>query len=809
MEFFVQDLRHAFRNLARQPGFAITAVLMLALGIGATTAIFSVVNAIVLRPLPLREPDRVAAVMTLWTNTGQRGATASAPDFYDWHDQNRSFSALSSFAGGETSVSVDGVADYAAVYATTPGFFEVLGAGAQAGRLPSASEEAPGGNLTAVITDAFWRRRFGGDGRALGTTVRFRGGVYTIVGILPPRVSYPAGAEIYTPAWPLGVTREAAAHRSAHNFRVIGRLRPGVTLEQANAEMVGIARRLEQAYPNSNANKSVVLVPLQESLVGDSRQTLYVLLAAVVFVLLIACANVANLLLARASVREREMVVRAAVGAGRGRLVRQLLTESIALAVVSGLAGALLARLGVAALVALAPPDLPRLDEITVDTTALGFALAISLASSVFFGLAPALQVSRVQLIEGLRQGGKGSALGARGGWARNAFVVAEIALAVVLVVGAALLGRSLVALAEVDLGFSAERLLVVRTSVPVSGMEDSPRATAFYRDVLPELRAIPGVTAVGAVTSLPTAVRSNGGYWIEGGPGPNDTGVRAPQAIFNVVTPEYFRAMRISLKSGRDFSDGDRRDAPFVVIVNEALVREAFPGIDPIGRRIQCGLDTLEFMTIVGVVADVRTRGPARPVQPEIYMPYEQHPAPASAMTIVARTAVEDPLAVAETMRRKIRERNPDVPAAAQTMEMTLETASATPRFRTFLLALFAAAALLLALSGVYGVMAYTVSRRIPEIGLRVALGAAPGDILRMIVGQGAKLAGIGLVIGVMLALAASRVIEGLLFGVTARDPVIFAAVAVLTAAAALGACYVPGRRAVRVEPMIALRSE
>jgi predicted permease len=339
--------------------------------------------------------------------------------------------------------------------------------------------------------------------------------------------------------------------------------------------------------------------------------------------------------------------------------------------------------------------------------------------------------------------------------------------------------------------------------------MDDAPRATAFYRDLLPELRALPGVTAAGAVTSLPTAVRSNGGYWLEGGPGPEQTGVRAPQAIFNVVTPEYFRAMRIPMKSGRDVEARDERDAPFVAIVNEALVREAFPDQDPLGRRIQCGLDTLEFMTIVGVVADVRTRGPARPAQPEIYMPYEQHPGPASAMTIVARTAAADPLALAETMRRKIRERNPDVPAKAETMEMTLDTATATPRFRTFLLAVFAGVALLLAVAGVYGVMAYTVSQRVSEIGVRVALGAAPGDILGMIVGQGAKLAGGGLAVGLALALAGSRLLEGLFFGVTGRDPATLAAVTILVAAAALGACYIPGRRALRIEPATALRSE
>jgi predicted permease len=396
-----------------------------------------------------------------------------------------------------------------------------------------------------------------------------------------------------------------------------------------------------------------------------------------------------------------------------------------------------------------------------------------------------------------------------RGGWARNAFVVAEVALAVVLVFGAALLGRSLMALASVEMGFSPERLLVVRTAVPVRSFEEAARATAFYRDLLGDLRALPGVTAIGGVTSLPTSVRSNGGYAIEGQGDVRQTGIRSPQAIFNVVTPDYFRAMRVPFKSGRDFSDGDRREAPLVAIVNESLARASFQNENPIGRRIQCGLDTLDFMTIVGVVADVRTAGPSRPAQPEIYMPYEQHPGPATAMNLVARTETPDPLALSETISRKIRERNPDVPARASSMEGTLENAAATPRFRTFLLVVFAAVALLLAIAGVYGVMAYTVSQRVPELGVRIALGAAPADIMQLIVGQGLRLGAAGLVIGLALALLAGRVLQGLLFGVTARDPLILGLVTAGVAVATLFACYFPGRRAVRVDPMQALRAE
>ena len=805
METFLQDLRYALRNLVRQPGFAATAILTLALGIGATTAIFSVVNAVVLRPLPYREPDAIVAVRTLWTKTGLNSATVSAPDFHDWKAQNRSFDALAYYSGGEAPVMADGNPDYATTYIVTPGFFDALGVGPRAGRLFTPEEEKAGGPLAAVITDAYWRRQFGARADAIGSTLKLGDQFFTIVGVLPPGLRFPARADVYAPA---AFTTETAS-RSGHNYQVIGRLKAGVSLEQAQGEMSAIASRLADQYPLSNAGKSVLVMPLKDLLVRDTRATLYVLLAAVSFVLLIACANVANLLLARSTARSREMVVRAAVGAGRGRLVRQLLTEGLVLALVSAAIGAALARGGVIALLALAPTDLPRLDEIQVDTTALGFALLISLLASVIFGLAPALHISRVRLAEGLRQGGKGSALGARSGLARNAFVVAEIALAVVLVVAAGLLGRSLVALAQVDMGFSPERVLVLRTSFPVNRDEDAPRAVAFYRDALRDVRAVPGVDAASGVLSIPTSVRSNGSYWLEGGPGPDQTGVNAPEAVLNVVTPDYFRTMRIPVKRGRDFAENDRADAPFVAIVSEALVRESFGGRDPIGHRIQCGLDSLAFMTIVGVVGDVRTYGPARPPQPEIYMPFEQHPLPSTVLTIMARTAAPDPLALTETIRRVIHARNPEVPMKASTMERTLLDASAAPRFRTFLLVVFAAVALLLAVAGVYGVMAYTVSQRVPEIGVRVALGASPADIMRMIVGQGARLAAVGLGVGLVLALAASRLLQGLLFGVTARDPLILAAVTALVTSAALAACYIPGRRALRVEPTVALRAE
>jgi len=803
MDNLLQDVRYGIRTLTRQPGFAATAILTLALGIGATTAIFSVVNAVVLRPMAFDQPERVMAVTNMYMKTGGRGSI-SGPDFFDWRAQNRSFEVLAYFTGGgESSVTVNNVSDYATLWRTSPGYFRVFGATAQLGRLFTDEEERPGEWGVAVITDAYFRRQFGSDPRVIGSTITFRNRAYTIIGVTALR--YPARTDIY---YPDPVPPESQS-RTAHNYRGVGRLAPGVTVQQAQAEMANIAAGLTKLYPVSNGDKGIAVVPLQDVVVGDTRQTLFVLLAAVAFVLLIACANVANLLLARAAARGRELVVRAAVGAGRLRLVRQMLTESAVLALVAGIGGVIVARWGVTALLALAPPDLPRLDEVTVDLTALAFALAISLAASVMFGLAPAWHVSRVDLADGLRQTGKGSSLGVRSGWARKAFVVAEIALAVALVMGAGLLGRSLIALASVDMGFRGDRLAVLRTTVPVSGREQFARAMDVYRNMLTELRSIPGVAAAGGVTSLPTLVRSNGGYWIEGAPGPEVMGMKSPQALFNVVTPDYFRTLNVPIVRGRDFNDGDRIDAPFVAIINEQLAKDSFQGVDPIGRTIRAGLDSLQPMTIVGIVRDVRTRGPNRPIMAELFFPHEQHQGPATSLNLVMRTDAVDALTIGATAARQIRGRYPDVPVRVETMDMAMSGATATPRFRTVLLVVFAGVALLLAIAGVYGVMAYTVNQRVPEIGLRVALGAAPRDVMGLVLREGGVLIVIGLAVGAALSFAGARFISGLLFGVSARDPIVFAGVSALVAIAALSACLIPGRRALKVDPLLALRAE
>lgn len=805
MEQLVQDIRYAIRSLLRQPGFAVMAVATLALGVGAATAIFSVFHGVLLKPLPFEDPDRVVAVSIRNTETGTRGQNSSAPDFHDWKAESRSFEVLAYFQGGETSVTRRGTAQYAMAYSVTPGFFEALGATAAAGRLLTEDDHRRGAPEAAVLAHGYWMREFSGSADAIGASLKFRDTTFTVVGVLPEGLAYPGRADIYYPSWLV----EETTSRSGHNYRVIGRLRRDVSLRQADEEMSAIAARLAERYPDSNRSKGVVLVPLQEQVVGSSRQTLWILMGAVGVVLLVACANVANLLLARSAARVREMVVRAAVGAGRGRLIRQLLTESAVLGVAAALLGAWLARLGVVALVALAPDTLPRAGELGVDMLALGFALAIAVAASLVFGLAPAMRLSAVQLARALRQSGKGSSAG--GSRVRSGFVVAQVALAVVLVMAAALLGRSLAALNAVDMGFESDKLLVLRTQVPVASVEDVPRAIAFYRNLLAEIRRMPGIQSASAVTSVPTLVRSSGSYWIDGvvkdvdGPIPRATG----DALLNVVAPHYFQTMGSSVLAGRDFRDTDTADAPMVAIVNESLAREAFANQDPIGRLIQCGLDSLEPMLIVGVTRDIRTLGPAANARAEIYMPFEQHPRPSTALNLVVRTATSDPLAPVEPIRRLINSANPDVPVRATTMEGTLETATAAPRFRTYLLVVFAAVALILALAGVYGVMAYTISQRVPELGVRIALGASPSSIMALVLRQGATLALLGLGIGIGLAMLSGRLLEGVLFGITSRDPLTLVIVAAGVGIGALAACYLPGRRAVRVDPMEALRAE
>jgi putative ABC transport system permease protein len=573
--------------------------------------------------------------------------------------------------------------------------------------------------------------------------------------------------------------------------------------------MAAIGARLEAQYPDADGDKSVTVTRLRDKMVGDVRLTLYLLLGTVGLVLLIACANVANLLLAKATVRSREIAIRAALGASRGRIVRQLVTESLLMALAAGAAGLVLAAWGADALVALAPSNVPRLAETHIDTGVLAFTFGICVLASLLFGLAPAVQLSRTDLIEALKQGASRALAGGAAGRMRSALVVGEIALAVVLLAGAGLLMRSFAALHDVALGFHPEKVLVMATSVPVSeDIESVRRAARFYKALSAEIVTMPGVSAVGAARSAPPHVMSWGAYFIDRLPGPGEVTNSSPQAVYSVVAPGTFAALGIPLRRGRDFNERDLYEAPFTAIINEAFARKAFPGQDPIGRTVYCGLDSEKPMEVVGIVGDLRQFGPATAPWPEIYMPNEQHPRTATAMSVLVRTATE-PGALTETLRRKVRALSPDVPVKFTTMEASLAENTAAPRFRTLLLGIFASLAVILAIAGVYGVMAYTVGQRSGEIGLRVALGATAGDVLRLVLRQGLTLATIGLMIGLAGAFATSRLLTGMLFEVKPNDPLTYSVVAALLGIVALAASYIPGRRAARIDPLVALRQE
>jgi len=781
------DLRFALRSLRKEPGFTALAILVMALGIGANTAVFSVVDAVLLKPLDYREPDRIVTVASFWKTSGRSGQV-SAPDFHDWHDQSRSFSAIAYYTDNSGAVSAGKNAEYTAAADYTPGFFDVFDVQPILGRTGDG----------AVISYAYWQSHFEGSPDVLGKALRMGERSVPIVGVLPVGFSFPGKTAIWLEANPIHETTS----RSAHNYLVVARLKPGVPVAAAQAEMTAIGTRLEQQHPNTNKNKNVSVTPMLDSMVSNVKQTLWVLLGAVGMVLLIACANMANLLFARATGRTREMAIRAAVGAGRARIVRQLIVESTLLATLSGIAGLALAWWGSTALVAAAPSNVPRLAETGVDLRVLAFTFAVSVVASLLFGLAPAIQASRVDLNEALKQGGGRNVSSGTANRIRGALVVAEIALSVILLSGAGLLIRSFSALQSVPLGFRTDHLLVMDTDVSAGAQ----RKLAFYRSLLDDVAGLPGVTASGGTRIVPGNIISNGGYFVDHIPAEREFGTPHGQAVFSVLAPGTIAALGIPLRAGREFTAADGPDAPFVALINESLARKSFPGQDPIGHFILCGYDSPKPMTIVGVIADIHQLGPATPPSPEIVMPYHQHPR--GSLQIVMRTA-GSPLALSETLRRMVHDRNPDVPVKFTTMDLSLAQNVAAPRFRTLLLGLFAGLAVCLAMAGIYGVMAYVVGQRSAEIGLRMALGASSGNVVGLILRQGLVLAALGLTLGLAGSLAASRLLSSMLFEIKPADPATYAAVAGLVAIVVLAACFVPARRAVGIDPLAALRQD
>ncbi len=799
-----QDLRFAIRMLRKNLGFTSVAVLVMALGIGANAAMFSVVNAVLLRPLSFNNPDRIVTLASLWKKNGGLGPV-SAPDFRDWHDQSTAFDAMAYYENDDTAVTAGPVAEYAHVAMVSRELLRAFRVQPAVGREFSSDETKPGSDGAVIISSAFAVNHYGKPDAALGRKIRMLSRTLDVVGVLPPGFNFPSKTNIWFPANTIFRDDE---FRSGHNYLVVGRLKHGVTLDQAQSQMTAIGSRLEEKYPDSNTDKNVAVARLRDDMVSNFRLTLWVMLAAVGVVLLIACANLASMLLAKAVGRSREIAVRAALGAGRGRIVRQLITESVVLALLAGALGVLLASWGARALVALAPTDVPRLSETSVDAHVLAFTFVVAVLASLLFGLAPALQVLHVDLNRSLKQattraGGAGIANRFRG-----ALVVVEIALSMILLITAGLLLKSFVALQNVSLGFRPERVLVMESSVPASDLESQKRATRFYRELIAELARIPGVFNVGATRTLPGHVASGGGYWIDHSPEPTLLTYPPVNAVFSIVAPGAFATLGIPLLQGRDFNDSDTYDAPFSAIINEKLAKDTFHGQNPIGHVIHWGLDTSDPMTIIGVVGDVRQHGPAQPPQPEIFGAYQQHPDPSTDLKVLVRTALE-PNALSETIRQRAQALSPDVPVKFTTMEASLSENVATPRFRTLLLGVFAALAVALAMAGVYGVMSYVVGQRSNEIGLRMALGASRSAVLRLILRQALGLTGSGIVVGFLSAAAVTRLLQSMLFEVKTTDPLTYIVVIVSLAVVALAASYIPAHRATRVDPIVTLRYE
>jgi predicted permease len=695
------------------------------------------------------------------------------------------------------------VAEYAVVTRVTEEFFRVFMVQPSTGRSFSREEAREGGTRGAMISDRYARQQFGEPARALGRTLRLVDRSVPVVGVLPAAFLFPADTDIWFPMDP--PDSRAQQQRRGNNFRAVARLNAGRSLEQAQTEMTEIAARLEAQYPDTNRNVRVLVTPLQREMVGDVESMLYLLLGAVALVLLIACATMATLLLAKATARVPEIAVRGALGASRARIVKQLLVEASVQALASAAIGVMIAFVGTRALVALSPPNVPRLDEVAVNSSVLLFTLALSVLVSILFGLPPALQAARIDVNEPLRHSA-GRVTDGRSGRTREGLVVAEIALAVVLVVTGALLVRSVVALQHAPLGFEPDKVLVMQaTAAP--RLPDWSDSRAFFHGLLGDLVQVPEVVAAGAMMGPPGRVGSDSGYWIDRLPTESPLSAARPAAM-NVIAPGTFATLRIPIRQGRDFRDGDRRGAPQVAIVNEALARTAFRGRDPIGRAIIAGYDSKDPMTIVGVVGDVRQYGPAREPQPEIYMPYQQHFYNGATLYIVVRTATNS-AALGASIERKARERSPDVSVRVSTMDALLAEHIATPKFRAWLLSLFAAMALCLAMAGVYGVMAYVAGQRSKEIGVRMALGASARSVLWLMLGRGLKLTAIGLTAGVLGAVASTRLVSSMLFHVTPNDMVTYAGGVAGLGLLSLFATYMPARRAMRIDPLLVLREE
>lgn len=792
----VTDIRQAVRSLGRGPGFAALAVVVMALGIGANTAVFSVVNAVLLKPLPYRDSDRIVSLFSDY-GLGTLDQVTIA-DFRDWRELTTSFDSIATYRFLDVPATPGTTAEYTRAAIVDADFFRVFGVEPVVGR-GFTREEMAAGTRVALISYGYWQSRFGGDPAVLNRVVRVNTADWSIVGVLPAGFGFPAQRDL----WLAELTRSTS--RTGRNFLAAARLEPTSSLEQARTELKAVAARLEQQYPDSNKGRSAAVVRLQDRLVGDVRLTLYLLWGVAGVVLLIACANTATLLLGKATARTRELALRAALGATRQRIVRQLMAENLLLALAGGVLGILLAYLGGDALATLAPFEIVRNADANIDEGVLFFTLAVSLVASLFFGIVPAALISKVDVNEALKQEGARAVTAGRAIRTRGALVAIEIGLAVVLLTCAGLLVRTLVKLNDVDLGFEPHNLLVMRAT----GVGSQEQTNAYFNDVLSRIAALPGVVGVGATSIPPTdlSYAGSGSYYIDRVPEVRNRRNES-QSFFTVVAPGTFAALGVPLKIGRDFTNRDLADAPLVAIVNEELVRRSLPGVNPVGRTIFCNFDRDDGMTIVGVVGDVRQVGPSGAAEPECFMPYQQHSYNGRTLHVVMRTMPE-PTSLVEPVRRVAREVSADVPVSFSTMDAAVAERVETPKFRAWLFGVVAALAMCLAVIGVYSVMAYSVEHRTQEIGLRMALGATERSVLRLVVGQAMGIAAAGLALGLAGSAAASRLLATVLFEVQPIDLQVYLAVAGLVGVVAATAGYLPARHAASVSPMVALRGE
>ncbi|HYP29657.1 MAG TPA: ABC transporter permease [Blastocatellia bacterium] len=819
METLIQDVRYGIRVLLKGRAITALALVALTLGIGANTAIFSIVNAVLFRSLPYKDSDRLVLVWDTnpTLDLGIDLLPVNSANFTDWRAQNQVFEEMSLIENARFALTGIDTPERVSGAGVSSSFFQIMRVEPVLGRVFTPDEDKPGSNRVAVISHSMWQSRFGGDPNVLDKTLTLDGGSYNVIGVLPQGFHFPRAQDLpsyldlspQTDLWtPIALSANEMSNRGSHNKAAIARLKDGVSVEQAQAGMSVIASALAESF-QENKGFGVSLVLLRDQVVGDARVALLVLLGAVGFVLLIACANVANLLLSRSAARQKEVAIRAALGATRWRMVRQLLTESVLLSLAGGALGIMVASVAVRVLVAAGPDNIPRKHEIGIDFEVLGFTLLASFLTGILFGLAPALQASRCDLNESLKEGGRGST-GIRGNRVRSLLVVAEVSLSLVLLIGTGLIIKSFVQLLRVDPGFNPQNVVTMTVDIPDSKYPSDEKQREFYRQVLGRIKALPGAETVGAVSELPLGGGEEvDGFIIEGRPVPT-TLTDMPLGDQRVIDENYFDAMRIPLVSGRNFNERDTVKAPLVTIISRGLARRYFPGEDPVGKRIKIdalGRPDIPWTEIVGVVGDVKHSSLDIESRPQYYLPYYQ--VTFSNMSFVVRTSFE-PRGMISAMRDELWAVDKDQPITdLRTMGQYMDNAVSRQRFSVTLLGLFAGLAIILSAVGIYGVVSYSVTQRTHEIGIRMALGARSVDVLRLVVGQGMALTLAGVALGLAAAFALTRIIASLLFGVSASDPFIFAAVPLLLICVAFVASYLPARRAMKLDPMIALRYE